>query len=35
VLELLLDQKPALSLPHIAEVWTDNLLRPHDASGSN
>ncbi|MDE5441620.1 molybdopterin-dependent oxidoreductase [Bradyrhizobium sp. CSA207] len=35
VLELLLDQGPTLSLPHIADAWTDNLVRPHGASGSN
>lgn len=35
VLELLLDQRPTLSLPHIAEAWTDNLVRPHSAGGSN
>jgi CO/xanthine dehydrogenase Mo-binding subunit len=31
VLELLLDQGPTLALPHIAEAWTDNLMRPHGA----
>jgi CO/xanthine dehydrogenase Mo-binding subunit len=35
VLELLLDQRPTLCLPHIAEAWTDNLVRPHKADGSN
>ncbi len=35
VLELLLDQRPTLSLPHIAEAWTDNLMPPHRAGGSN
>ncbi|UPK37734.1 xanthine dehydrogenase family protein molybdopterin-binding subunit [Bradyrhizobium sp. 186] len=35
VLELLLDQRSTLSLPHIAEAWTDNLVRPHSAGGSN
>ncbi|MGY4154704.1 CO/xanthine dehydrogenase Mo-binding subunit [Bradyrhizobium sp. USDA 4461] len=29
VLELLLDRKPELTLPHIADKWTDNLIRPH------
>ncbi|MBR1234034.1 xanthine dehydrogenase family protein molybdopterin-binding subunit [Bradyrhizobium sp. AUGA SZCCT0182] len=33
VLELLLDQKPDLSLPHIAEDWMDNLVRPHGTTG--
>ncbi|MBR1150343.1 xanthine dehydrogenase family protein molybdopterin-binding subunit [Bradyrhizobium sp. JYMT SZCCT0428] len=33
VLELLLDQKPDLSLPHIAEDWADNLVRPHGTTG--
>ena len=30
VLELLLDRKGDLRLPHIAEAWADNLVRPHD-----
>ncbi|MCA6100759.1 xanthine dehydrogenase family protein molybdopterin-binding subunit [Bradyrhizobium australafricanum] len=29
VLELLLERKPGLALSHIAEVWADNLIRPH------
>ncbi|MHC2435942.1 xanthine dehydrogenase family protein molybdopterin-binding subunit [Bradyrhizobium sp. USDA 4451] len=29
VLELLLDRKPELTLPHIADKWMDNLIRPH------
>ncbi|MCA1395744.1 xanthine dehydrogenase family protein molybdopterin-binding subunit [Bradyrhizobium sp. BRP56] len=29
VLELLLKRKPGLALSHIAEVWADNLVRPH------
>ncbi|MGL3214961.1 xanthine dehydrogenase family protein molybdopterin-binding subunit [Bradyrhizobium sp. BR 1433] len=29
VLELLLERKPGLALSHIAEVWVDNLVRPH------
>jgi len=29
VLELLLDRKQELSLPHIAAAWADNLVRPH------
>ncbi|WFU61385.1 xanthine dehydrogenase family protein molybdopterin-binding subunit [Bradyrhizobium brasilense] len=29
VLELLLERKPGLALSHIAEVWADNLVRPH------
>ncbi|BBC01146.1 CO/xanthine dehydrogenase Mo-binding subunit [Bradyrhizobium japonicum] len=29
VLELLLERKPGLALSHIVEVWTDNLVRPH------
>ncbi|MBR1268053.1 xanthine dehydrogenase family protein [Bradyrhizobium sp. AUGA SZCCT0222] len=33
VLELLLDRKPDLSLPHIAEDWADNLVRPHGTTG--
>lgn len=32
VLELLLDRKCDLALPHIAEAWADNLVRPHRAS---
>lgn len=32
VLELLLDRKQDLALPHIAEAWADNLVRPHGAS---
>jgi CO/xanthine dehydrogenase Mo-binding subunit len=35
VLELLLDQGPTLFLPHIAEAWTNNLVRPHRTGGSN
>jgi hypothetical protein len=35
VLELLLDRKPDLSFPHIAEVWADNLVRPHGAAGES
>ncbi|WP_461320459.1 xanthine dehydrogenase family protein molybdopterin-binding subunit [Bradyrhizobium elkanii] len=31
VLELLLERKPGLALSHIAEVWADNLIRPHRA----
>ncbi|MCP1756919.1 xanthine dehydrogenase family protein molybdopterin-binding subunit [Bradyrhizobium elkanii] len=31
VLELLLERKPGLALSHIAEVWADNLVRPHRA----
>ncbi|MBR1163182.1 xanthine dehydrogenase family protein molybdopterin-binding subunit [Bradyrhizobium elkanii] len=31
VLELLLERKPDLALSHIAEVWADNLVRPHQA----
>ncbi|MCS3448383.1 MULTISPECIES: xanthine dehydrogenase family protein molybdopterin-binding subunit [Bradyrhizobium] len=31
VLELLLERKPDLALSHIAEVWADNLVRPHGA----
>ncbi|MBP2427588.1 xanthine dehydrogenase family protein molybdopterin-binding subunit [Bradyrhizobium elkanii] len=31
VLELLLERKPDLALSHIAEVWADNLVRPHSA----
>ncbi|KRQ05720.1 aldehyde oxidase [Bradyrhizobium pachyrhizi] len=31
VLELLLERKPGLALSHIAEVWADNLVRPHGA----
>ncbi|KJC42305.1 aldehyde oxidase [Bradyrhizobium sp. LTSP885] len=33
VLELLLDRRQDLTLPHIADVWADNLVRPHGASG--
>lgn len=29
VLELLLDRKPGLTLSHVAELWADNLVRPH------
>lgn len=29
VLELLLDRKPDLTLSHVAELWADNLVRPH------
>ncbi|WP_299104981.1 xanthine dehydrogenase family protein molybdopterin-binding subunit [uncultured Bradyrhizobium sp.] len=32
VLELLLERKRDLSLPHIAETWSDNLIRPHGKS---
>jgi CO/xanthine dehydrogenase Mo-binding subunit len=35
VLELLLDRRPTLSLPHIAEAWADNLVRPHGAGWSS
>ncbi|MCP3370631.1 xanthine dehydrogenase family protein molybdopterin-binding subunit [Bradyrhizobium cajani] len=35
VLELLLDRKPDLALPHIAEAWADNLVRPHKAAQGN
>jgi hypothetical protein len=35
VLELLLDRKPDLALPHIAGAWADNLVRPHDTVGEN
>jgi len=31
VLELILDRKPDLAFPHIADTWTDNLVRPHGA----
>jgi CO/xanthine dehydrogenase Mo-binding subunit len=31
VLELLLDRKQELTLPHIGEAWTDNLVQPHEA----
>jgi CO/xanthine dehydrogenase Mo-binding subunit len=34
VLELLLDRKQELALPHIAEAWADNLVRPHRAADS-
>jgi hypothetical protein len=33
VLELLLNRKPELSLPHVAEAWMDNLVRPHNTLG--
>ncbi|KJC57104.1 aldehyde oxidase [Bradyrhizobium sp. LTSPM299] len=33
VLELLLDRRQDLTLPHIADVWADNLVRPHGTSG--
>jgi hypothetical protein len=33
VLELLLDPKRDLTLPHIAEAWADNLVRPHRTAG--
>lgn len=32
VLELLLDRKQDLSLPHIADVWADNLTRSHQTA---
>jgi CO/xanthine dehydrogenase Mo-binding subunit len=32
VLELILDRHPELTLPHIAEKWANNLLRPHYSS---
>jgi CO/xanthine dehydrogenase Mo-binding subunit len=35
VLELLLDRKRDLTLPHIAEAWADNLVRPHGTAGSS
>src|SRR6266849_6439682 len=35
VLELLLDRKLDLALPHIAESWADNLVRPHGTAGQN
>ncbi|MCP3468879.1 xanthine dehydrogenase family protein molybdopterin-binding subunit [Bradyrhizobium sp. CCGUVB1N3] len=35
VLELLLDRKRDLTLPHIAETWSDNLVRPHKAPQGN
>ncbi|MBR0840993.1 xanthine dehydrogenase family protein [Bradyrhizobium liaoningense] len=35
VLELLLDRKQDLTLPHIAETWADNLVRPHKAPQGN
>ncbi|GKQ49657.1 xanthine dehydrogenase family protein molybdopterin-binding subunit [Bradyrhizobium sp. Ce-3] len=31
VLALLLERKPELALSHIAELWVDNLVRPHHA----
>ena len=31
VLELLLDRKTKLTLPHIAEAWANNLVRPHNS----
>jgi CO/xanthine dehydrogenase Mo-binding subunit len=34
VLELLLDRKPDLLLPHIADSWADNLVRPHGGAKS-
>jgi hypothetical protein len=34
VLELLLDRKQELALPHIAEAWADNLVRPYRAADS-
>ena len=33
VLELLLDRGQDLALPHIADAWADNLVRPHGTSG--
>jgi CO/xanthine dehydrogenase Mo-binding subunit len=35
VLELLFDRKPDLNLPHIAETWSDNLVRPHKTPQGN
>lgn len=35
VLELLFDRKRDLSLPHIAEAWADNLVRPHKTPQGN
>ena len=35
VLELLLDRRLDLDFPHIAEAWTDNLVRPHGTAGPN
>ncbi|MCP3465746.1 MULTISPECIES: xanthine dehydrogenase family protein molybdopterin-binding subunit [unclassified Bradyrhizobium] len=35
VLELLLDRKRDLDLPHIAETWSDNLVRPHKTPQGN
>jgi CO/xanthine dehydrogenase Mo-binding subunit len=35
VLELLLDRKQDLTLPHIAEAWTDNLIHPHETPQGN
>ncbi|MDA9506980.1 aldehyde oxidase [Bradyrhizobium sp. CCBAU 11386] len=35
VLELLLDRKGELSLPHIAKAWADNLVRPHGTAAQN
>ncbi|GLR83502.1 xanthine dehydrogenase family protein molybdopterin-binding subunit [Bradyrhizobium iriomotense] len=35
VLELLLDRKRDLTLPHIAETWSDNLVRPHKTPRGN
>jgi CO/xanthine dehydrogenase Mo-binding subunit len=35
VLELLLGRKQDLTLPHIAEAWTDNLVHPHEAPQGN
>ncbi|WP_312017024.1 hypothetical protein [Bradyrhizobium jicamae] len=33
VLELLLDRNRPLSLPHIADAWANNLVRPHGTAG--
>ncbi|WFU38112.1 xanthine dehydrogenase family protein molybdopterin-binding subunit [Bradyrhizobium sp. CB82] len=35
VLELLLDRKRDLTLPHIAETWSNNLVRPHKTPQGN
>ncbi|MGV7214913.1 xanthine dehydrogenase family protein molybdopterin-binding subunit [Bradyrhizobium sp. UFLA05-112] len=35
VLELLLDRKCDLTLPHIAATWSDNLVRPHKTPRGN
>lgn len=34
VLELLLDRKQDLTLPHIADMWADNLIRSHQTSAN-